>query len=352
MQRIATVICAVACAFGASAAAPAGSARAEAIKVSYQPALYWSLPYFIASEKGWWKDIGLEPEFSTFASGAPQVAAVASKSWDVGGTGSAPAVLGASRFNIVTLGITNDEFAGNALLVRKDELEAIKKDPKSLKGKQVLLTTNSTGEYAAVACANKWGLDYKNDLKVVNLNQQDIISAFATGTGTLAGLWAPNIYTLEEKAGAVVICSGKDAGATVPGTLIARRDFAEKNPELVAKYLAVYLRAIKWMKENRDQTIDLMAEFYKKSGVTLPRKYLAEEIDTRPTFTLDEQLQILKRAGGPSTADKWYTELGAYLKSTGTLQEAPAPQSFIEPKYMQMVADDPKLRAFADNKPM
>ena len=29
-------------------------ARAENIGVSYQPALYWSLPYFIASEKGWW----------------------------------------------------------------------------------------------------------------------------------------------------------------------------------------------------------------------------------------------------------------------------------------------------------
>jgi hypothetical protein len=35
--------------------------RAETIGVSYQPALYWSLPYFIASEKGWWKALDLEP---------------------------------------------------------------------------------------------------------------------------------------------------------------------------------------------------------------------------------------------------------------------------------------------------
>ena len=34
----------------------AGSALAQQqIKVSYQPALYWSLPYYIASEKGWWE---------------------------------------------------------------------------------------------------------------------------------------------------------------------------------------------------------------------------------------------------------------------------------------------------------
>ena len=100
-----------------------GPARAENIGVSYQPALYWSLPYFIASEKGWWKALDVEPNFSTFPSGAPQMAAAASKSWDVGGTGSAPAVLGASRFNIITLGITNDESTGNAVLARKDDAD-------------------------------------------------------------------------------------------------------------------------------------------------------------------------------------------------------------------------------------
>ena len=24
------------------------------IKVSYQPALYWALPFYVAAEKGWW----------------------------------------------------------------------------------------------------------------------------------------------------------------------------------------------------------------------------------------------------------------------------------------------------------
>ena len=45
----------------------------------------------------------------------PQIAASASKSWDVGGTGSVPAVLGAARYNLLTIGITNDESVGNAL---------------------------------------------------------------------------------------------------------------------------------------------------------------------------------------------------------------------------------------------
>ena len=32
------------------------------IKISYQPSLYWALPFHIATEKGWWKEVGLAPE--------------------------------------------------------------------------------------------------------------------------------------------------------------------------------------------------------------------------------------------------------------------------------------------------
>ena len=323
--------------------------QATPIKVSYQPALYWALPYYIATEKGWWKEVGLEPSFSTFPSGAPQVAAAATQSWDVGGTGSAPAVLGAQRFNILTIGITNDESAGNAVVARGKEADQIRSNPGSLKGQQLLLTTNSTGEYAALACLAKWGLGPK-DMQVVNLNQQEIISAFATGTGMLAGVWAPNIYTLEERTGATVLCSGKDVGAIIPGALVVRRDYAEQNPDKVAAYLAVYLRAIAWEKANRDETIRMMKAFYQRTGVNLPDKYLAREIDTRPTFTLEEQLRLFDRSGGASQVDQWFTKLGDYLKLTGTLQEAPKPEAFITDAYLKRVAGDPKLRAFAEGK--
>ncbi|NCA08755.1 MAG: nitrate ABC transporter substrate-binding protein, partial [Burkholderiaceae bacterium] len=28
------------------------------IKVSYQPALYWALPFYVATEKNWWAELG------------------------------------------------------------------------------------------------------------------------------------------------------------------------------------------------------------------------------------------------------------------------------------------------------
>lgn len=339
------------CAFVASTLAFAENAPAQALdtlKVSYQPALFWALPYYIADQKGWWAELDLKPEYSTFASGAPQMAAAASGSWDIGGTGSAPAVLGAARFDIVTIGITNNESAANALVVRTSDLDAIKKDPTTLKGQQILMTTNSTGEYAASACIRGYGLAYPADVNVVNLNQQEIISAFATGTGKLAAAWAPNIYTLEEKAGSTVLCSGQDAGAIIPGALIARRDYAEKSPDMVAKYLAVYLRGVSFIRNNKDEAVKLMKDFYALTGVELPEKYLAREIETRPMYTLTEQLEIMNAQSGESEVQKWFGGLGQFLLQTGTLKEPIDPSAYVDPQYMQRVADDPKLVEFAN----
>jgi ABC-type nitrate/sulfonate/bicarbonate transport system substrate-binding protein len=325
-----------------------GSAVAQTeIKVSYQPALYWSLPYYIASEKGWWAELGLKPVYSTFPAGVPQIAASAAKSWDVGGTGSVPAVLGAARYNLLTIGITNDESVGNALLASKAKADAFLKNPGSIKGQTIVLTANSTGDYAVQACLQKWGLK-KADVSIKSMGQAEIISAMSSGNADLGGLWAPNIYTLEEKAGAKLICSGRDAGAIVPGAIIVRQDYAKEQPQNVARYLAVYLRAQKWSLANRKEAVAMMKKFYEQGGVTISEAAMNKEFDTRPVFDLAAQLKIMNRAGGVSEVDKWLTGIGEFMKANGTFAEAPATKNFVTDEYLRMVDRDPKLKEFAN----
>jgi len=300
----------------------------QEIKVSYQPALYWSLPYYIATEKGWWGELGLKPAFSTFPAGVPQIAASAAKSWDVGGTGSVPAVLGAARYNLLTIGITNDESQGNALLASGAKADGFVRNPGSIRGQTIVLTANSTGDYAVQSCLSKWGLK-KADVQIKSMGQAEIISAMSSGNADLGGLWAPNIYTLEEKAGAKLICSGRDAGAIVPGAIIVRQEYAKEQPQNVAKYLAIYLRAQKWSLAHRAEAIAMMRKFYDQGGVTISEAAMNKEFDTRPVFDLAGQLKIMYRpAGGASDVDRWFTGIGDFMKANGTFPEAPAAKAF------------------------
>ena len=316
------------------------------IGVSYQPSLYWSLPFYYATVKGWWKDVGLEPNFSTFPAGAPQIAASAAKSWDVGGTGSVPAVLGAVRFNILTIGITNDESKANAMMIRGDKYDAVKANPQILKGQRLLLTTNSTVDYASRKCLAKFGLG-QNDMQFVNLGQAQIITAVTSNNGDVAGVWAPNTYTLEDRANAKYLCTGADVGAVVPGALIVRGDYAKERPDDVAKFLAVYLRGWSWAKANPAEAKTIALEFYKQGGLEVTANAMDQEFALRPTFTLDEQLKLFSRAKGESTADGWFSEIGKFLTEVGTVPANPDTKTYLSDDYLKRVVADPKLQKFA-----
>jgi ABC-type nitrate/sulfonate/bicarbonate transport system substrate-binding protein len=329
----------------ATGAYPAQAQDLTPINVSYQPALYWALPFYLATEMGWWAEVGLEPSFSTFPAGAPQIAAAQANDWDVGGTGSVPAVLGAARFGLKTVGITNDESAANVLMARNEVIEDLRADPSSIAGQSILLTTNSTGDYAVQACLDMWGVD-KSTIEFVNLAQAQIISAVISRNGDLAGVWAPNMYTLQERADSDYLCSGADAGAIVPGALVARPDFAEENPELVARFLAVFLRGWAWAEENPEEAREMLVDFYSDGGVEISDAAVEAEFELRPTFGLDEQLAILDRADGQSDVDEWLSAIGGFMAEVGTLEAAPEAGDFIDPSFMQLVKDDPELAAF------
>ena len=341
-------IVAMLCAGTASLAAGADAADLTSIKVTYQPALYWALPFYVATEKGWWTAAGLAPEFVVFPAGVPQMAAAASKSWDVGGTGSVPAVLGFKRFGVEVIGITNDESQGNVLMASKARYDAVKSNPASLKGQTIVLTSNSTGDYAVQACLKKYGLT-KADVTLRNMGQAEIISAVSSGNADYAGVWAPYDYTLEEKAGARVLCSGKDGGASVPGALVTRGDYAKEHPEAVAAFLSVYLRAWSWMKANPDQALALMKKFYQDGGVTISDASMQQEFATRPTFDLKQQLAAMDRSKGPSEADKWFTSIAQFMRASGALSAVPDAKDYIDDSLMKRVQSDPKLAAFATN---
>lgn len=325
---------------------PVAGARAEPMRISYQP-LYWALPFYVASELGYWKEVGIEPQFSVFPAGPQQISAM--QSWDLGGTGGPPAVLGGVRLGLQSIAIQTDESAVTATVARAADADAILKNPAMLKGKQLLVTTNSTGEYSALACLKKFGLT-RDDVQIVNLAPPQLISAYSNGNGTIAASWAPFAYVLQDKAGAKEICNGQLANAFVTSSFVVTSEYAKAKPEQVAKALAVYLRAVAWQKKNRAGTLVYLKKFNEANGVSLSDHFLEIDHDRRKTFTLAEELQIFDRSKGPSTVDKWNDDLAAYLVSTGTLKSIPDAKTYIDDRFLKMIDQDPKLRAFANGE--
>ena len=232
------------------------------------------------------------------------------------------------------------------MMVRGDKFDAIKANPTILKGQRLLLTTNSTVDYASRKCLVKMGLA-ANDMQFVNLGQAQIITALTSNNGDIAGVWAPNTYTLEEHANARYLCSGADAGAVVPAALIVRGDFAKERPDDVAKFLAVYLRGWSWAKANPAEARTLGLDFYKLGGLEVSARAMDQEFALRPTFGLDEQLKMFSRSTSASTVDGWFDEIGKFITEVGTIPANPDAKSYVSDDFLKRIAADAKLRAFA-----
>ncbi|MFN0303781.1 MAG: ABC transporter substrate-binding protein [Burkholderiales bacterium] len=329
-------------------AAGASAQELKEVRISSQPALLGSVPFLLAEEKGWWKEVGLKVTITNFPAGAPQIAA--SKSWDVGYTGSVPAVLGAVRFNLHTIAFSDDQSATNALYVRGPKADALIKTPGALKGGTVFLTGNSTVDLAARSCMQKFGL-VKGDVIVRSMGQAEIIAAMSSGSADVGGLWAPNTYTVEEKAGAKLLCSGKDAGVMVPGNLVARAEWAKENPQSAARFLAVYLRAQRYLAANRKEALAIMKKHYEVGGVNISEAAMNKEFDLRPTFDLAAHLALFARGTQASRADATMNTIAAFMKEVGSLradEALPDPKTYVTDEYLKLIDGDPQLKAFAN----
>jgi NitT/TauT family transport system substrate-binding protein len=318
------------------------------VRISSQPALLGSVPFALADEKGWWKEVGLKVTITNFPAGAPQIAA--SKSWDVGYTGSVPAVLGAVRFGLHTIAFSDDQSATNAIYVRGANADAWAKAPASLKGQTIFLTGNSTVDLAARSCLTKFGLQ-KGDVTVRSMGQAEIIAAMSSGSADIGGLWAPNTYTVEEKAGAKYLCSGKDTGTMVPGNIVVRAEWAKENPDLVARFLTVYLRAQRYLAANRKEALAIMKKHYEAGGVQISAAAMNKEFDTRPTFDLAGQLAMFNRGAQASRGDITMNTIAAFMKEVGSLradEALPDPKTYVTDEYLRRIDANAQLKAFAN----
>jgi NitT/TauT family transport system substrate-binding protein len=331
-------------------AAPALAAEPTPLNVSYQVTIH-GVPLQIADDKGWWAEAGLKPgNMTSFVAGAQQVAAVPSKTWDIGLMGGPPALLGASRFDLQTVLVLIDDSRANGVIARDSLHAAIKADPvKALKGKQYLVPANSTSDYAAQACFAKLGLK-PGDVQAVNIAPGAIVDAFKGSDIPVGAVWFPHFARME-KNGGKLLCDGQSAGVLVTANMVVRPEYLKDNLDAVARFAAMYLRAMNVMRTDRETTLAAMKKFYEKGGVSLSPDEMKGEIETRSYWSLDEQVKAFDRSAGPSLMDKESTRLAEFFKSAGTISKVMEPKAFVNPVVLDYIVKNPKLKAFAEGKP-
>ena len=283
-----------------------------------------------AKEKGWDKEAGLDIVMLRFDSGKSLIENVRAYDWAIAGCGAVPAMQATMSDQVEVIAIANDESSANMILTRPDspilKTKGYNKDypevyghPDDVRGKTFLITTMSSPHFTLSHWLRVLGLK-ESDVTIKNMDQPQALAAFENGIGDFVALWAPHMYAGTDK-GWKVAGTPNTCGVGLPTVLMGDKKFCDANPELVAKFLRVFLRSANMLQKETPESLapEYCRFFQEFVGKSFTPEMAALDIKTHPVFNLEEQLALFDDSKGQSKAAKWMADIAAFFAGVGRI---------------------------------
>jgi NitT/TauT family transport system substrate-binding protein len=234
----------------ASQSAPQEAPDLGKIQVGYIPILGFA-PFFVAVEKGYFEEQGLEVELQSFRSGGPMIAPLSTGQLDVGGGETGTALFNAVNQDLDTLvtGALASQppgFGAVPLLVRKDLADSgAVKDVADLRGMKVAINVEKgTAEYLLGEALAKAGMTV-DDVEIINIPFPDMPAALANQAVDAVILPHPLASRAMGEESAVVLIEGDQIVDTPQNGVLyfGQRFLDPANKEAGIRFLVAYLMA-------------------------------------------------------------------------------------------------------------
>ncbi len=307
-----------AAAAGSTSAKPAASAAAngalQKVRFAVTTGSTTAAGVYIANDRGYFKDLGIEIEFVPFSGGAEMISSIAANQVDVANTDP-----GAGLLNAISRGVPmkftadgshcDKDHCGAAFTVRKDLVDSGKyKDLKDLKGLTINFATPGSTLYMFMnRLMDKAGLKL-DDVKVENLNGfPPLLGAFSNKA--LDAAWNIEPFTTQgiDKGWALRVGTATDYFGPQQNTIMVyASDFAAQKQDLGKKFMVGYLHGVRdWLdaidkNKDYDQIIGIMT---KESSLKDPALYKKIGL---PGYDPNGQLYL----DAVKAAQQWYVDHG------------------------------------------
>ena len=185
--------------------------------------------------------------WSEFPAGLPMVEALNAGAIDVAYVGEAPPVFAQAAKGSTVRYIAYDPYGveSEGIVVQKDSPIQTVAD---LKGKKLAVQKGANAHYLAVKAIEAAGLQV-SDVEFSFVKPSDGRAAFEKKNVDAWSVWDPYLAAVEVDAGARVLTSAKGL-APNRGYYLASKEFIEKNPEALKKFLEELKKESEYAKKN------------------------------------------------------------------------------------------------------
>ncbi|MFZ5644235.1 MAG: ABC transporter substrate-binding protein [Bacillota bacterium] len=215
--------------------------------------------YWIALEKGFWAEQNIDVKIIRGYGSGDTVGKIAMKQAEFGIADMGSLILARAKDENVRVKAVANRLTAFPAVIVYNEASGIK-EPKDLEGKKIVGSANSAYRILFPAFAKANGIDQsKVQWKLVEPSLQQV--AFIKGEVDAWTSHIENISTIEKLTGKpVYFFSYRDEGKLdcYGDSLIVHEDTIAQNPDLVRRFVAGYLKGIRYCIENPSEAGDIV----------------------------------------------------------------------------------------------
>jgi len=296
-----------------------GKQDLQEVKVGEVTRSIFYAPQYVAIEKGFFEEEGLNVELSTIAGGDKTMTALLSGGIDV-------ALVGSETSIYVTAQGANDPIKNFAqltqtdgtFLVSREKIENFSWD--MLKGSTFLgQRKGGMPQMAGEFVLKKHDIDPQADLELIqNIDFANVSTAFASGTGDFVQLFEPTASVFEQEGVGHIVASFGEESGHLPYTVFMTRDsFINENSEVVEKFTRAIKKAQDWVyASSSEEVAEVIQPFFQDTEVeliaTVVERYKAQESYAKDPILDEEEwnnLQDIMEEAGELPKRMDYNEL-------------------------------------------
>lgn len=209
----------------------------------------------VAKQKKLFETYGLDVVVSNFTSGKQALDATIGGGADIATTAEAPVTAAAMAKQKIAF-LARMEYSDlKTLTGASDKITS----PADLKGKRIGYTVGTGSEVYTISLLKRAGLT-KSDVTLVSLRPQDMAAALSSGGIDAMNTWEPHIANAKKAFGAKVKQIDTKGVYSETFNIVTMQDFLAAKQGAVLGFLKAMLDAEKWMKENPEEAISVVAD--------------------------------------------------------------------------------------------
>ena len=292
-------------------------------------------PWILGKAEGLFeKRLGTRVEWVQFQSGGEILTGLAAKAVDISRLGSAGTVAGMVRKLPIELIAISGVIATSERLIARQGIDSVK----ALEGKRVAYPPGSTAHYTLMAALKVAKVDIART-KLLGLAPTEMVAAWKRGDIDAGYVWGPFSHQMEADNGRELLASRdlqKD-GYLVWNDYVMQKEFGQKYPSTVVKFLQTFEETVMRYKQNPDETARLIAAHLNQKF-----EFARDTMAGLEFLPLKEQLspRWLGNSETKATANitKAMADSANFLAELGDLRRSDIPASFapfINTTYME-----------------